>query len=240
MAICSKCKKILWLIPKHELPDGTILCEICYDEFLEREKKAFLQNLAKGIFKRVPSNIVNNFIDKYGVNQDKEALDNFHLLLKKKYKDIVNDVISHDDIKNCLPYITEKIEMERKLRKFENDLKYHKEKNFSCSICKNEITRRAFDYSINVFEKPLCRKHQAEMKATINSKKLYYALKERGIECELEASDGHKHVDISIPKAKMYIEIDGSQHSANPEQFQTDIKRDNYSHKNGFVTKRYY
>lgn len=38
------------------------------------------------------------------------------------------------------------------------------------------------------------------------------ALKKRGVELELEHWDGHKHVDIYIPKDHLYIEVDGVPH----------------------------
>jgi very-short-patch-repair endonuclease len=76
-------------------------------------------------------------------------------------------------------------------------------------------------------------------KSTLQAKALYYALKERGIEAELEVYDGYKHVDLAIMDAKIYIEIDGSQHSTDPDQLNADLNRDYHSHKDGFVTKRY-
>jgi very-short-patch-repair endonuclease len=66
--------------------------------------------------------------------------------------------------------------------------------------------------------------------------KLSEALSARGIRNELEAFDGHKHVDISIPWAKLYLEIDGKYHLTNPDQLSRDLNRDSYSHIDGKST----
>jgi very-short-patch-repair endonuclease len=62
------------------------------------------------------------------------------------------------------------------------------------------------------------------------------ALKEKGIELELEYWDGHKHVDICISKAKLFIEINGLQHYTDPEQIITDLKRNHFSDGDDFFT----
>ena len=65
---------------------------------------------------------------------------------------------------------------------------------------------------------------------------LYVALASRGIESITEYFDGHKHIDIAILPARLYIEVDGVQHLNNPEQIITDFKRDYYSNEGGFYT----
>ena len=45
---------------------------------------------------------------------------------------------------------------------------------------------------------------------TPQAQALHDALVARGIECELEPWDGHKHVDLGIPRAKINIEIDSN------------------------------
>lgn len=62
------------------------------------------------------------------------------------------------------------------------------------------------------------------------------ALEQKGVRVLVELSDGHKHVDLAIPKAKLNIEVDGIHHLINPEQIVTDLNRGYYSHKNGFDT----
>ncbi len=73
---------------------------------------------------------------------------------------------------------------------------------------------------------------------TKNAMILNDALKAVGIETILEYYDGHKHIDIYIPKGKIYIEIDGAQHYTNPHQMVTDFERDHYSDDSGFHTLR--
>ena len=64
------------------------------------------------------------------------------------------------------------------------------------------------------------------------------ALRRHGVECKTEFPDGHKHVDIGIPEARLYIELEGSQHYLDPDQIITDFKRDHYSNNDGFATLR--
>ena len=59
--------------------------------------------------------------------------------------------------------------------------------------------------------------------------KLYNALMDRGIKCEMEVFDGHKHIDISIPWAKIDIEVDGLYHYTDPEKIISDFKRSYWS-----------
>lgn len=65
---------------------------------------------------------------------------------------------------------------------------------------------------------------------------LYAALTQVGVEAYLEHPDGHKCVDIYVPKAKLYIEVDGSQHYTSAIQIQTDFERDHNSDDDGFHT----
>ena len=74
--------------------------------------------------------------------------------------------------------------------------------------------------------------------ATKEAKELYAALKKKGIKCILEYYDGKKHVDICIPEAKIYIEVEGLQHFTNPRQIIADLKRDYYSGRENIFTFR--
>jgi len=47
---------------------------------------------------------------------------------------------------------------------------------------------------------------------TPQAKELYDELVKIGVRAISEFSDLHKHVDIGIPDAKLYIEVDGLQH----------------------------
>lgn len=62
------------------------------------------------------------------------------------------------------------------------------------------------------------------------------ALELKGVRVLVELHDGHKHIDLTIPKAKLNVEVDGIQHLTNPEQIVADLSRGYYSHKNGFDT----
>jgi len=62
------------------------------------------------------------------------------------------------------------------------------------------------------------------------------ALEKEGINVNIEVFDGHKHIDLEIPKAKLDVEVDGIQHLTNPDQIVRDINRGYYSHRDGFST----
>jgi very-short-patch-repair endonuclease len=86
------------------------------------------------------------------------------------------------------------------------------------------------------YGKALCMDHQKTV--TPQAIRLSNELKRLEIKHELEYSDGHKHVDIAVLWAKLYIEIEGRQHGFNPKQMLSDEKRDTSSQKEGFYTKR--
>ncbi len=69
-------------------------------------------------------------------------------------------------------------------------------------------------------------------KATPEALALYRALQQRGIKCQLETWDGHKHIDLCISWARMDIEIDGFQHYTNAQQIESDLERSYYSAMN--------
>ena len=73
---------------------------------------------------------------------------------------------------------------------------------------------------------------------TPEAQSLCDALTNEGIQASLECWDGHKHIDICIPSAKLYIEVDGMQHFTNPDQMARDFIRDHYSDDDGFNTLR--
>ncbi|MBU0496837.1 MAG: DUF559 domain-containing protein [Candidatus Thermoplasmatota archaeon] len=212
-----------------EYEDGTILCVNCekrYDYFRSKVRKYYNKDT---------KNILTTFIEKYGMNPSKNDIDNLILLLNGKCRINIEPL----DFPDIFQFIKGKIDEERRIQKFESELLYHKDNEYYCSICNGKITKNQFEYSLDKFHKALCSKHQDEKKISIYAKQLYDALIQRGVECELEAGDGHKHVDIVIPSAKLYIEMDGKQHSTNPDQLKTDLQRDAYSYKNGYHTKRY-
>ena len=67
---------------------------------------------------------------------------------------------------------------------------------------------------------------------------LYFALKRKGFEPDLEKFDGHKHVDIVFERPKLHIEVDGIQHNQSTRQALSDLKRTFYSMQDGYITIR--
>jgi very-short-patch-repair endonuclease len=68
------------------------------------------------------------------------------------------------------------------------------------------------------------------------ARKLHSALQQRGLDVEIEKWDGHKHIDLSIESAELYIEIDGDQHYTNADTIMRDLKRDYFSNEDGYDT----
>lgn len=73
-------------------------------------------------------------------------------------------------------------------------------------------------------------------KPSQQAQRLYEALLERGIKCIPEYSDGHKHVDIAVVKAKLYIEVDGLNHFTDADQINRDLKRSHFTDGDDFRT----
>ncbi len=123
---------------------------------------------------------------------------------------------------------------------------------FYCSSCKEAIQFDEYKYSKDNYGKILCWNCQKECKKgfpnktpekkdtpkpTREARKLYDALKRKGVPAELEKFDGYKHIDIAVVAAKINIEVDGGQHH-NPKQALADLKRTYYSFKKGYFTLR--
>ena len=68
------------------------------------------------------------------------------------------------------------------------------------------------------------------------ARQLHSALIQRGIVVEIEKWDAHKHIDLSIEAAGLYIEIDGDNHYTNPDTIMRDLKRDYFSNEEGYDT----
>jgi very-short-patch-repair endonuclease len=112
-----------------------------------------------------------------------------------------------------------------------------------CEICDSRLDDRQW---------PKCRscyRNFEEVSALTNDretiteeqKRLYLALKARNWEPELEYEDHYaegkyKTVDIAILSARLFIEVNGSQHTENYEQLRSDLWRSYYSFNNGFLT----
>ena len=108
---------------------------------------------------------------------------------------------------------------------------------YYCSVCKETISQNDYDLSTANIGAALCLNHQKVV--TLQAVKLSKALKNLHIEHVLEYFDGFKHVDLAFLNAKIYVELDGSQHAFNPQQACIDDDRDQYSLRDGFITKRY-
>ena len=65
---------------------------------------------------------------------------------------------------------------------------------------------------------------------------LHSALVQRGVDAEIEKWDSHKHIDISIEGAGLYIEVDGDDHYTNPDTISRYLERDYFSNEGGYDT----
>lgn len=65
---------------------------------------------------------------------------------------------------------------------------------------------------------------------------LHSALLQHGVEAEIEKWDDHKHIDLSIESAGLYIEIDGDNHYTDSDTIMRDLKRDYFSNEDGYDT----
>lgn len=107
---------------------------------------------------------------------------------------------------------------------------------YYCSVCKETISENVYRFSTDRFGAPLCMNHQKTV--TAQALKLSKALNDIDIKHTLEYNDGFKHVDIAIEYAKLYLELDGSQHAFSPKQMCADDERDKHSLRDGYITKR--
>lgn len=112
----------------------------------------------------------------------------------------------------------------------------YQSKRYYCYVCKVSVSEQVYNYSIKNVGTALCMKHQKTV--TPEALRLSRALRDLEVEHTLEAYDGHKHVDIAIESAKLYIELDGSQHGFSSKQMLADDERDKHSLKAGYATKR--
>ena len=121
--------------------------------------------------------------------------------------------------------------------------KFNENSCIKCSYSVYESVVRYCEKYLHGFT--LCKKCQKwyktdEQGITPESKKLYLALRVRGVNVELEKDDGHKHIDLAITGKglKLNIEVDGSQHYICPKQSWSDIQRTYHSLLKGFYTLR--
>jgi very-short-patch-repair endonuclease len=214
MKRCLTCGKIDFRGNFHRFPDNSCMCSPCFEEYEKKIQKSNRESYLNNVYE-----IVRKIKEKGGLK-----------LLEAFIKKHPDKEISDKDLLRLIDLIWEtyKVYIASKdlalicdvLSMAGGEIEYHRDlDNFKNSILPEKEYKRL-------------------PKSTIQSKALFYSLKERGINCEIESFDGHKHIDISIPEAKLYIEIDGSQHSLNPNQIMSDLYRDQFSNENGYATKR--
>lgn len=112
-----------------------------------------------------------------------------------------------------------------------------------CRNCFTPVSAGVHKFSMDKFGVCLCQDCQTKLQeplsmATEEAKFLYFALKWHQVPAELEKWDGHKHIDIAVPKAKLNIEVDGSHHNTDLKQTLADLKRTYHSFKKGYFTLR--
>jgi very-short-patch-repair endonuclease len=73
-------------------------------------------------------------------------------------------------------------------------------------------------------------------KPTLEEKLLKHALEAHGILVYAQVKDGHKTIDLTIPTARINIEVDGKQHLTDPHQIISDLSRGHYSDALGYQT----
>ena len=78
--------------------------------------------------------------------------------------------------------------------------------------------------------------HEGFKTPTKEAASLKEELIKRGVRVYVEVYDGFKHVDLTLSRAKLNVEVDGIQHLTNPHQIVTDLARGYYSNKLGYNT----
>lgn len=74
-------------------------------------------------------------------------------------------------------------------------------------------------------------------KPTPEAQALKEALEKHGLRVLVEVgADGHKHVDLAIPAARLNIEVDGNQHLTSAHQILSDLKREHGSDQLAYDT----
>ncbi len=237
---CPNCKKTLWRYKK--LPDGKSVCISCYDLYMKKKneyikrKLAYIELTSIDLINNGLSELIFNFFEnKYNINPIESEVVKLWKLLYLKYKQDIDYEIFFNVISNVYNIVKEKNDLES----FEKDLnpknRPAETSSYYCIICKSKIDKETYNYSNKYFNKALCKNHQG----TKYHRDLFFALKQRGIPCEFEAYDGHKHIDIAIHDIKLYIEVDGEHHTIDSNQFIADLKRDKFSNEGGYQIRRF-
>jgi very-short-patch-repair endonuclease len=113
----------------------------------------------------------------------------------------------------------------------------------TCCNCLNPITGAVHNFSLDQFAYSLCIRCQDHLRSRIDDTTshtlaLYFLLRKKHIDAELEKPDGYKHIDIAVDSARLNIEVDGSHHNTHHQQALADLKRTFYSFEKGYYTLR--
>lgn len=71
---------------------------------------------------------------------------------------------------------------------------------------------------------------------TQEERDLKTALEALGVRVLSQVPDGHKHIDLAIPDAKINIEVDGPKHWTDANQIVSDLERSHGSDDLGYYT----
>lgn len=62
------------------------------------------------------------------------------------------------------------------------------------------------------------------------------ALEKLGMRVLIEVPDGHKHIDLGLPDARINVEVDGDHHLTDATQILKDLSRAHFSDDLGYST----
>lgn len=115
----------------------------------------------------------------------------------------------------------------------------------NCLECNKILSYVDHKNAVDTYGVQLCKQHKrrlddlvSEKNTPIEAVKLYYGLREAGINSMLEWWDGKKSVDLAISRVKLNIEIDTEYNTITHEQAIMDLEEAMHSFKNGFTTIR--
>ncbi len=126
-------------------------------------------------------------------------------------------------------------------------------KVINCAVCERaisekeaEISQKHYGFSVCMSCRVRAEELSKEQREGLNTTPLqvlfYLALKRRNIEAELEYEDKDdkgevkKTVDIAVPVAKVFIELDDAHHFSTPKQNIADLQRSYHSYIKGYHT----
>lgn len=111
---------------------------------------------------------------------------------------------------------------------------------YRCEVCGIEISEDIYEFSRERLNRALCEVHQKgkrwRTEPTQEARALATALEARGWKIELEKFDGYKTIDIVVPSAQVYIEVDGFTHTVNKRAAYGDLQRLYFDLKKGILT----